>query len=65
MGADKAYLCSSREFGGSDTLATSYILTNCIKKIEEEEGLKFDVIMCGKQATTATPHRSAPAWPAA
>lgn len=50
MGADTAYLCSSREFGGSDTLATSYILTNCIKKIEEEEGLKFDVIMCGKQA---------------
>ena len=35
MGADTAYLCSSREFGGSDTLATSYILTNCIKKIEE------------------------------
>ncbi len=49
VGGDKAYLCSGREFGGSDTLATSYILATAIKKIEETEG-KFDIIFCGKQA---------------
>lgn len=50
VGADKAYLVSGREFGGSDTLATSYILATAIKKIEELEGGKFDIIFCGKQA---------------
>ena len=49
IAADKAYLVSGRTFGGSDTLATSYILSNAVKKIEEEEG-KFDAIFCGKQA---------------
>ena len=49
VGADKAYLISGREFGGSDTLATSYILMNSIKKLEELEG-KFDAIFFGKQA---------------
>ena len=49
IAADKAYLVSGRTFGGSDTLATSYILSNVIKKIEETEG-KFDAIFCGKQA---------------
>lgn len=49
IAADKAYLVSGRTFGGSDTLATSYILSNAIKKIEETEG-KFDAIFCGKQA---------------
>ncbi len=49
IGADKAYLISGREFGGSDTLATSYILSEAIKKVEETEG-KFDMIFCGKQA---------------
>ena len=50
IAADKAYLVSDRAFGGSDTLATSYILTNAIAKIEELEGAKFDAIFCGKQA---------------
>ena len=49
IAADKAYLVSGRAFGGSDTLATSYILSNAVKKIEETEG-KFDAIFCGKQA---------------
>ena len=49
VGGDKAYLVSGREFGGSDTLATSYILSCAIKKLEELEG-KFDIIFCGKQA---------------
>ena len=50
MGADAGYLISSRKFGGSDTLATSYILSEAIKAVEEKEGLKFDLILCGKQA---------------
>lgn len=49
VGGDEAYLVSGRKFGGSDTLATSYVLACAIKKIEEIEG-KFDVIFCGKQA---------------
>lgn len=49
IAADKAYLVSDRVFGGSDTLATSYILSNAVGKLEELEG-KFDAIFCGKQA---------------
>ena len=49
IAADKAYLVSGRTFGGSDTLATSYILSNAVKLVEETEG-KFDAIFCGKQA---------------
>ena len=45
VGADKAYLLSDRAFGGSDTLATSYILSSAIKSLG-----KFDLILCGKQA---------------
>lgn len=51
VGADAGYLISSRSFGGSDTLATSYILSEAIRAVEEKEGLKFDLILCGKQAT--------------
>ena len=49
IAADKAYLISDKVFGGSDTLATSYILSESIKYIEGTEG-KFDAIFCGKQA---------------
>lgn len=49
IAADKAYLVSDRAFGGSDTLATSYILSQAIRKVESLEG-KFDIIFCGKQA---------------
>ena len=49
IAADRAYLVSGRAFGGSDTLATSYILSHAVPAIEEIEG-KFDAIFCGKQA---------------
>ena len=49
VGGDDAFLVSGREFGGSDTLATSYILSTAVKKLEETQG-KFDLIFCGKQA---------------
>ena len=45
MGVDDAYLVTDRKFGGSDTLATSYILASVARKLGP-----FDVILCGKQA---------------
>ncbi len=50
VGADQAYLVSGREFGGSDTLATSYVLSCAVKAVEEKSGENFDIIFCGKQA---------------
>ena len=47
MGADEAVLVSGREFGGSDTFATSQILAGAIHHMGIEED---DVIFCGRQA---------------
>jgi electron transfer flavoprotein beta subunit len=49
LGAQKAYLVSDGKFGGSDTLATSYILSGAVSEMEKREGA-FDLIFCGKQA---------------
>ena len=46
MGADKGGLITDRKFGGSDVLATSYTLSQGIRKFG-----KFDVIICGLQTT--------------
>ena len=46
-GADEAVLVSAREFGGSDTYATSQILAAAIKKVGVD---KDDIIFCGRQA---------------
>ena len=46
-GADKGVLVSAREFGGSDTYATSQILAAAINRIGVE---KDDIVMCGRQA---------------
>ena len=46
-GVDRAVLVSGREFGGSDTYATSQILAAAINKLGVE---KDDVILCGRQA---------------
>lgn len=44
-GADRAILICDRAVAGSDVLATSYILSQAIKKAGE-----FDFIFCGRQA---------------
>ena len=44
MGCDNAVLVSGRQFGGSDTLATSTILSAALKKIG------YDLIITGRQA---------------
>ncbi len=46
MGCDSGILISDKMFGGSDTWATSYILSESIRKIGD-----FDLIICGERAT--------------
>ena len=46
-GADEGVLVSAREFGGSDTFATSQILAAAINKIGLEDD---DIVFCGRQA---------------
>ena len=46
-GVDRAVLVSGREFGGSDTYATSQILAAAINKIGLEDD---DIVLCGRQA---------------
>lgn len=48
LGADQGFLLGDRYFAGSDTLATSYILAEGIRKVCREE--PYDLILCGKQA---------------
>lgn len=55
MGADEAYLVTDRAFGGSDTYATSYILSQAIQKLGD-----FDVILGGKQAIDGDTGQTAP-----
>jgi electron transfer flavoprotein beta subunit len=45
MGADVAYLITDRKFAGADTLATSYVLSEAIKKIGD-----YDFVFAGRQA---------------
>jgi len=44
LGADEAILLSDRALAGSDTWATSYVLSRAIAKIAD-----YDVIICGRQ----------------
>ena len=46
-GADKAVLVSGREFGGSDTYATSQILAAAVNKVGVGPE---DIVFCGRQA---------------
>jgi electron transfer flavoprotein beta subunit len=45
MGADEVFLISDRKFAGADTLATSYVLSEALKKIGD-----YDLIFAGRQA---------------
>ena len=46
MGADEGVLLSDRRFGGADVLATSYTLSQGVRRLGE-----FDLLLCGKQTT--------------
>jgi electron transfer flavoprotein beta subunit len=43
-GADEAILLTDRRCAASDTLATSYILSRAVKKLD------YDIVLCGRQA---------------
>ncbi len=46
MGADNGVILSDRKFAGADVLATSYTLSQGVKKVGN-----YDLIICGKQTT--------------
>ncbi|WP_088227704.1 electron transfer flavoprotein subunit beta/FixA family protein [Desulfosporosinus sp. FKB] len=48
FGADRAILLSDRAFGGSDSLATAYIISTALKTIHETEPI--DLVFAGKEA---------------
>lgn len=48
FGADRAILLTDRAFAGSDSLATAYILSRVIEKIQESEPV--DLVFAGKEA---------------
>ncbi|MBV8338613.1 MAG: electron transfer flavoprotein subunit beta/FixA family protein [Candidatus Eremiobacteraeota bacterium] len=48
MGADNAAMISDDAIGGSDTMATAYLLALALKHIG------FDLVLCGTQSTDAT-----------
>lgn len=47
LGVDEAVLLSDRAFGGADTLATSMVLAEAIKKLAGKE--EVALVICGKQ----------------
>ncbi len=49
MGMDGAVLLSNKAFAGSDTWATSRVLSKAIERIKKTSGI--DLILCGERAT--------------
>jgi electron transfer flavoprotein beta subunit len=47
LGADEVILLSDRAFGGADTLATSMVLAEAIKKLGQKE--EVAIVVCGRQ----------------
>jgi electron transfer flavoprotein beta subunit len=47
LGADEAILLSDRAFGGADTLATSLVLAEAIKRLNQKE--EVIMVVCGRQ----------------
>lgn len=46
LGLDKMFLMSDKCFSGSDTLATSYVLSKGLEYISD-----YDLVLCGRQST--------------
>lgn len=55
LGADEAILLSDRAFAGSDTWATSYVLSRAMIKIAD-----YDLIICGRQTLDGDTGQVAP-----
>ncbi len=60
VGASKAFLVRDDATEGSDTFGTAYTLSKAVAKIEEENGVKFDIIFCGKETTDFTSSQVGP-----
>ncbi|GAG50132.1 unnamed protein product, partial [marine sediment metagenome] len=56
MGCDEGILLSNKNFAGSDTWATSYTISQAIKKLG-----KYDLILCGERATDGDTGQVGPA----
>ena len=48
FGLDRVFLITDRILAGSDTLATSYVLSAAIQKVAEQVG-PYHLVICGKQ----------------
>ena len=48
VGASKGYVVKA---DATDTISTADALAKAVAKIEEAEGVKFDIIFCGKEST--------------
>lgn len=53
VGGDFAYLAGDAAFEGSDPAGVAAVLADAIAKIEQDKGIKFDLICTGKEATDA------------
>ena len=51
VGAEKAYLFSDPAFEHADEAVLAEVLVNAAKKCEKENGVPFDLILCGKEST--------------
>ncbi len=49
MGVDEAYLLSDRAFANADTLATSYVIANAVRRLIP----KFDILIFGEESLDA------------
>ena len=49
LGVDEVVLLSDRAFGGADTLATSMVLAEAIKKLADKDKDGLALVICGKQ----------------
>ncbi|HPJ07882.1 MAG TPA: electron transfer flavoprotein subunit beta/FixA family protein [Deltaproteobacteria bacterium] len=47
LGADEVFLLSDRAFGGADTLATSMVIAEAVRRLSQKEELAL--VICGKQ----------------
>lgn len=47
LGVDEAILLSDRVFGGADTLATSTVLAEAIRRLQQQDDVA--IVLCGKQ----------------
>lgn len=59
MGCDKGILVSGKEFAGSDTIATSYVLAQAINLLGD-----FDLVVAGERATDGDTGQVGPAMAA-